>query len=308
MIEPVEPTGAAPRSARWKAVLLGVGLIGLAVAARAAWLDAQDVQRPGLVPIVVALALTRLSLAAGARAWVELIGPPADPHLVKAALYQSQLVKYVPAGGVVQAAGQVAMTATQGIPVRRVTLAYLSLAVETVAAGLLLASGLALVEGPPGWLRAVAPLGLLAPLLVHRRVLAAVLRLAGRASARVPGPDLLPPPRALWTALGLCVLTQGFYASGFTVLLHAVDPDVPVVAATLGYIVSWVVGFLVVPLPAGVGVREAVLLAVVPGVSTGALLAASLVQRLVAIAVELLAAGGNRISRIVRLKAQVDDP
>lgn len=298
MIEPVEPSGPAPRSARWKTIVLLVGLIGLAVAARTAWRDAQGVQLPGVVPIAIALVLTRLSLATSARAWVALIGPPADPHLVKAALYQSQLVKYLPAGGVVQAAGQVAMTATQGVPIRRVTLAYLALAVETIAAGLLLASGLVLVDGPPGWLRAIAPMGLLAPLLVHRRFLASVLRLAGRVSARVPGPDLLPPPRALWRAFGLVLCTQGLYASGYTVLLHAVDRDVPIVAATLGYIVAWVVGYVVVPLPSGVGVREAVLLAVVPGTAAGPLLAASLAQRLVAIIVELGAAVGNRVGRV----------
>ena len=250
--------------------MLVVGLIGLAVAARAAWLDAQGVQRPGLVPIVIALALTRLSLAASARAWVALIGPPADPHLVKAALYQSQLVKYLPAGGVVQAAGQVAMTATQGVPVRarHARLPVVGGRDDRRRAPARVRAGAG--GGSPGWLRAMAPLGLLAPFLVHRRVLAAVLQ-AGRPRRPpgCPGPDLLPPPRALWTAFGLCVCTQGLYASGYTVLLHAVDRDVPIVAATLGYIVSWIVGYVVVPLPSGVGVREAVLLAVVPGMSTG---------------------------------------
>ncbi len=305
-VEPPEPDRPAPRAARWKALVLLVGLIGLALAARAAWRDAQDVQLPGVVPVIVALVLTRVSLATSAHAWVALVGPPAEPRLVKAALYQSQLVKYLPAGGVVQAAGQVAMTATHGIPIRRVTLAYLSLAVETVAAGLFLASGLALVDGPPIWLRIAAPIGLLAPLLVHRRFLAALLRVAGRLSARVPGSDLLPPERALRTAFGLVLLTQAFYASGYTVLLDAVDPDVPLLAVTLGFVLSWVAGFLVVPLPSGVGVREAALLAVVPGVGAAPLLAASLAQRLVAIVVELVAAVGNRVERALMRRPQVD--
>jgi len=293
--EAAAPPGALGRNL--KAALLVIGLIGLALAARQALRDAEDVALPGPGALLVGFALTRLALSCSARAWVALLGSPADPHLVTGALYQSQLVKYLPAGGVVQAAGQVAMTATHGIPVRRVSLAYLTHAAATVAAGAALSAALVLSGDLEPWARAASLLGLAGLVLADRRLLAWLLRLARRVTARIPEPDLLPDQGAMLVALAWCVANHVLYASGFTVLLHAVDPDVPVVTATLGYVLSWVVGFLVLPLPSGIGVREAVLVAVVPGVATGPLLAASLAQRLVAIAAEVVAAATNRAMR-----------
>ena len=63
------------------------------------------------------------------------------------------------------------------------------------------------------------------------------------------------------------------------------------------FIAAWVIGFLVIPIPSGVGIREAVLVAIVPGATAAPLLAASLAQRLVAIAAELLAVVVNRALR-----------
>jgi uncharacterized membrane protein YbhN (UPF0104 family) len=289
------PRGGLRRSA--KSVVLVLGLIALAVAARRALRDAEGVTLPGPGALVAGFVLTRLALSCSARAWVALLGSPADPHLVTGALYQSQLVKYLPAGGLVQAAGQVAMTATHGIPVRRVSLAYLTHAASTVAAGSALGAALALSGDLEPWARAASLLGLGGLVLADRRLLAWLLALARRVTARIPEPDLLPDQRSMVVALAWCAANHVLYASGFTVLLHAVDPDIPVVTATLGYVLSWVVGFLVLPLPSGIGVREAVLVAVVPGAAAGPLLAASLAQRLVAIAAEVAAAGTNRAIR-----------
>ena len=279
-------------------VVLVVGLAALGVAAQRAWRDAQDVSLPGAGALSVAFVSTRAALFCSARAWAGLIGPPTDPRLVAGAFYQSQLIKYVPAGGVVQAAGQVGMTAMHGVPVRRVSLAYLSLAAATVASGLTLGTGLVLVGSLATWVRALALAGLLAPVLLHHRVLHGALGLARRLSSRVPEATLLPDQRSLWVALAWCGANHVLYAGGFTVLLHAVDASTPVAAAAVAYVVAWVIGFLVLPLPSGVGVREAVLVALVPSVMTGPLLAASLAQRLVAILAEVVAAGSNRLLRL----------
>jgi glycosyltransferase 2 family protein len=61
------------------------------------------------------------------------------------------------------------------------------------------------------------------------------------------------------------------------------------------FALSWVVGFLVFPLPSGIGVREAVLLAVVPGASSAALLGASLAQRFLVLGSEVAATVGNQV-------------
>lgn len=290
----------ARRRRQLQAVVLLIGLVGLGLAVRATVDEAHGVELPGPVELGTALTLTWCGLGCAAQAWVALIGPPADRRLVAAALYQSQLVKYLPAGGVAQAAGQVTMTAMHDVPVRRVTLAYVLLGVATTAAGLAIGAGLVAVDELPAWCRALALLGLLAPLLLHRPLLARLLEMARRRVHRLPETSELPDQRTLWRVFGWCVANQLLYAAGFVVLLRATAEGVELGPALVGYVVAWVAGFLVLPLPSGLGVREAVLLAVVPGVTTGPLLAASLAQRLVAITAEVASVVGNKVLRHLR--------
>jgi glycosyltransferase 2 family protein len=73
---------------------------------------------------------------------------------------------------------------------------------------------------------------------------------------------------------------------------------------------GWVIGFVVVPIPAGVGIREAVLVALLPGVGTAPLLAASLALRLLSIGTKLLSIAGNRLvsRRFAGLPTPETDP
>jgi uncharacterized membrane protein YbhN (UPF0104 family) len=84
------------------------------------------------------------------------------------------------------------------------------------------------------------------------------------------------------------------YAASFAVLLGDVA-DVEPLTAALAMCAAWVVGYLVVPLPYGLGVREAILIAALPGVPTASLLAASLAQRLLGIAAEAGLASTSRV-------------
>jgi len=295
----------APRAHRLKAAVLVLGLVALGLAARATVKESEDLTLPGVRTLLGAVLLTRLALGCSARAWVTLLGTSAGRDLLAASFYQSQLVKYLPAGGLVQAAGQVGMTAMHGISMRRAASAYVSLALATVAGGLSLAPVLLVVDGPPGWLRASSALGGLAPLLLRRGFLAAFLGWGHRVWQRIPGPEDLPDQPALWRALGWSVANHLLYAGGFTLLLRAISPDVDVVPVLVGYVIAWVAGFLVLPLPSGLGVREAVLTLVLPGVLVAPLLAASLAQRLAAILAEVAAALGNKATQ-ARRRAQVD--
>ena len=71
--------------------------------------------------------------------------------------------------------------------------------------------------------------------------------------------------------------------------------DAQPVTVVSAFALSWVVGFLVFPLPSGIGVREAVLLALVPGASSAAILGASLAQRFLVLASEVAATVGNQV-------------
>lgn len=95
------------------------------------------------------------------------------------AFYDSQLVKYLPAGGFAQAAGQVTLTATTGVSVAQVTLAYIALAALTVASCFALGVVLVFAGGATFWIRIVGIVSVLcAVVLVYRGTLVAVLDLA----------------------------------------------------------------------------------------------------------------------------------
>lgn len=294
------PERSSKRRRRITTAVLLVGMVALAATTARAVKDSRGLSLPSPAALIGALVLTRTAMACTARAWVHLVGPPAVTSVVVGAFYESQLLKYLPAGGVLQAVGQVSMTSTRGVPVKRVSLAYVTLAIATVVAGLFIGTGLSLITSAPPWIRVASLAGVVAPVLLHHRVLRWSLHRARRLSRRIPEPDLLPDQRTLWIALLWSGANHLLYAAGFVVLLQGVSPDTPVVSATIAYTVSWVVGFLVLPLPSGVGVREAVLVGLVADVTAAPLLAASLAQRLVAIAAELLAAGGNRLLRLYR--------
>jgi uncharacterized membrane protein YbhN (UPF0104 family) len=298
--EPASSDRADPRWRIAQALLLAVGLVGLAIAVRTTMAEQQGNAVPGVPRLALAYLLAVCSTACAAQIWVALLDRPGEGRHLAGAVYLSQLSKYVPAGGVLQAAGQIGRTATQGIPLRRVTLAWFVAALTTVCAGGLIGGFLVFSSEAPAWSRWISPLGFLAPLLLHRRVLHALTARAHRLFPRVPAPDELPSSRARLRALGWAIANLACYSGAFTLLLEGIDASVPAAGVFVAYVVSWVIGFLAIPVPSGLGVREVVLVALVPSVAAGPLLAASLTQRLVVIAGEVTAAAGNRINRQLR--------
>ncbi|HEX5912388.1 MAG TPA: hypothetical protein VFY54_04585, partial [Rubrobacter sp.] len=88
----------------------------------------------------------------------------------------------------------------------------------------------------------------------------------------------------LWATLGIAGL-----AGGFAVLASSFEgmPAPVVLAGAFG--VSWAIGYLLVPFPAGLGVRETALLVFLGStVGAGPVIAASLLQRVCQMAAELL--------------------
>jgi uncharacterized membrane protein YbhN (UPF0104 family) len=132
------------------------------------------------------------------------------------------------------------------------------------------------------------PLGIAA---LHPRVVEAALRVARRVLRRE-----LPITVPRWgVSLGLLLwhVPAWLAIGGATWLVAAtLDASAPDVRAILfATVVSWVVGFLVVAAPGGIGVREAVFVAtaVVLG-SSGVAAAVALVARVIFILVDLIGA------------------
>jgi uncharacterized membrane protein YbhN (UPF0104 family) len=285
------------RSVGIAVALLGVFFVGRELVrswgdVRAAVADAN----PGLLALafvvgsagflVIGLGWRRCLAALGSR-------PPARDALHW--YYVGQLGKYVP-GGIWNVVGRGEMARRGGVPA---TIGYgstvLSLGITYLAA--ILTVAIALVAGAGGreggwwWQPVVAllPLGVLA---LHPRVVEAVLRLARRVTRRELN---LTVPR--WgVSVGLLLWhVPAWLAIGTSTWLVAValDPGRPdfrnLMFAT---VLSWVVGFLVVPAPGGIGVREAVFVAAATSLgSPGVAAAVAVVARVVFILVDVVGAG-----------------
>lgn len=278
---------------RWQPIVGLAGLAGLAVAAYTTAGDVRGQDLPGVGALVAALGLHVVALLCAARAWIALFPAGADRRALARGLYTSQLAKYLPAGGVFQVAGQVASAGDQaGVSAAAVRLPVFSLCLVT--AGATLGAGLALAGDLPGWARLLASLGVLAPALLDRRIVAAVLRLARRVVKRLPEPQALPSQGAIVRAYLFGLGNLIAYAAAFTVLLTNVADVNPFVTGS-ALCAAWVAGYLALPVPSGLGVREAVLVAALPGMTTASLLAASVAHRLLGIAAEAALAGGSRL-------------
>jgi len=212
--------------------------------------------------------------------------------------FVSQLGKYMP-GGVWNILAAAELGADHDIPRRR----SVSVMAVTVIVSIVTGAALAVVTMPfaserlrdsYGWVSWTLPVFvvmLLPPIL--NRLLALVFRLTGR-------PPLEHP--VSWSGIGACTVWTlvAWAVAGVQVWLLAIGIGMAGTPATLalcigGYAMAWTVGFLIVFVPAGAGVREGVLGLVLAGaLTTGGVVAVVLLSRAV-LTIADLAMGGAGI-------------
>jgi uncharacterized membrane protein YbhN (UPF0104 family) len=230
-------------------------------------------------------------------------------------IFIGQLAKYVP-GSVWPMLGQMELAADRGVPRARTAVSVmLSSAVMVWTGGLVAAVILPFVRvGSAGrylWVLLAAPVivVLLSPPVLNRS-LKLVLRLMRR-----------PSLYQAVTLRGLAVSTwwamAGWSLNGLMIYVlvgRLAGHDGPILAASIaGYALSWVAGFLFVIAPAGAGVREAVLIAILSTQTTAATgLTVALVARGLAVVADALAGAaagamvGRRRLRALRSTAAVN--
>jgi uncharacterized membrane protein YbhN (UPF0104 family) len=232
-----------------------------------------------LVACLWGLALRRAAgtpVRAGARIW-----------------FLSNLARYVP-GNVWSFVGAVELARREGVA-RPVTLAVMAFT-QVLSVGVALLAGLPVLLaerarlGRPALLGAVAAALVAAAAAVFRRQL---LALARRRLPALAGGGLVPSPgtvavlaagyAAYWAVTGLAF-------AALVASVHRLAPgEVPLVVAA--YAAAYAVGFLSLLTPAGLGVREGVLVvALSPVLPAGPALVVALVSRVWMMAVELAGA------------------
>jgi hypothetical protein len=291
---------------RLQPIITLLGLAGIAIAARQAAQDVDGRVLPSAGAFAVAAALSVASLLAAARGWAAILEHRGDRPRVLGAFYASQLTKYLPAGGVVQAAGQVTLSTGDGVPLRVSAAALPVFALASVVAGLTLSAGLAFASDLPVWARVLSAAGLLTLVLARRPVVVWAYNTVRRLVPRLPAPDVLPSQRAVDRGLAWAAVNLITFGAGYAVLVLDLDSDAGAGRVAVAAIAAWVLGFLVVPLPSGIGVREAVLVATLPGIETAVLLACSLAHRIAMLCAEVAVVLLNRLIRMIRAEAPAD--
>jgi glycosyltransferase 2 family protein len=288
---------SAPRRSRWLTIAVVAVVAGFFVATLAArWNDVISLNwrlDPGLFALATALLALSYGLVAGL--WGLALRRAAGTRLVVGARiwFLSNLARYVP-GNVWSYVGAVELARREGVA-RRVTLAVMALT-QVLSVGVAVLAGLPVLLAERARLGRPALLG--AVVVAAGAVLAALFRRQLLALARRRLPDL--DPADLTPSAGTVVLLVVGYAVywavtglAFAALVASLAPlaagDIPLVVAA--YAAAYAAGFLALLTPAGLGIREGVLVvALAPVLPAGPALVVALVSRLWMMLVELAGA------------------
>jgi hypothetical protein len=259
-----------------------------------AWTDLLASGLSGAVAVLLTGVSWRVVLAG--------LGAPMPLRPALAVYSAGQLGKYVP-GSVWVVALQAELGRRQGVARPVMALGYVVAILVAIATGgavgllvLLSADRAAL-----GWLvPALAVAGLLGAVAIlrPRLVNSGIAWLATRLGRDLPALDL--PGRALAGALALTTGAWVMFGLHAWLLARPLGAGPDLLAPTTGaFALAFVAGLLLVPLPAGAGVREGVLVAILAGsIGAPAALAVGLVSRFVLVLVDLALAGLLGVRRI----------
>lgn len=291
------------------AVFVALALAFFAYALSDAWNQTHG-RFPSITRLLGAMLLVAAGLVAAAGAWLSLLDTD-DRGDHAAAFFVSQLGKYIP-GAIWQAAGLVSLSRALGVRIGRSVTAFTIMALTQAVAGCTFALLLALswTSASPA-LRLCLGFGTIAALaLVDRRWMVKVLHLVPR--TRKASLDVVPRQRAILGACLASVATLAVTSAAYVLLLGSLQPVHKPLLVFAAYAVAWTVGFLAVPIPSGVGIREAVLAAILHGTfPASVIIAASVYLRLVSVATEgglaALAARRIRPARLAAARGILED-
>lgn len=290
-----------------RAVLGLAAVVLLVVALVRAWPQVSDDLRHVPAALAGAVALGLLAQVFAGLAYRELLADQVRSHRDAAALpdipravvlpdfFLGQLAKYLP-GGVWSVVAQADLAGDLGIPRGRAAGASLVTLASTAALGGALGLGGAaagVLAEPDPWLRVLAALG--AVLLLAAALVPGLFGVALGVTGRVARRDLgdRPSARALFVAAALNTATWACFGLHLVVLGSAVGGPAPWAVATVAFAAAWVLGMVAVVLPAGLGVRDAVLAGLLApwSPSTAAAVVVALGSRFTLVVADALLAG-----------------
>jgi uncharacterized membrane protein YbhN (UPF0104 family) len=316
----VPPVARRSRRARilnavkWAAAVVAVVLLVVGVARQ--WSEiVADFARLDAATVTLGVVLTLVALVANMLSWRAMMAATGARVRLAAAssiFFVGQLGKYIP-GGVWSIAAQAELGRAHGLARTGSAVASLaSMLVSMVTAALV--GIVALLFGSPDgvstfwWLGIVVVIGLIA---LTPPVLGRLIAIAMKVLRR-PAQEITLTWRGTVMSIVWSVLMWLAYGGQATFVLQAFGAGSAALfpVATGAYAVAWLVGFLVVIAPAGLGPREAVLLLLLGSVTnqTGALALAVISRAFMTLGDVVLAGLGSGLAVRHRRRTTVADP
>lgn len=273
---------------------IAVGALGLAVVVRTLVARSDDVEAAaaGASPwlLLAALGSAAAAMVAVALPWrtaIGLLGGSIDRTDAVCRFFAGEIGKYVPGtvwavlgrGELARRAGVTASAAYGSVALSLLTLYLAALAVATATLPAVLAGD---GDRRPWLLLLLLPLGLLA---LHHAVTERLVTAGGRLRGR----DLeLAVPRwpAAMDLVARYLPAWALIASATWLVVRSVGGDASWPQIAFATTLSWFAGFAAVPVPGGVGVREAVFVASTPSLDPGVAAAVALIARLLFVLVD----------------------
>lgn len=241
--------------------------------------------------LVLAVVLAAAGMASIGLVWGRVLhrfGVTVGPVRVLAWYFVGELGKYLP-GGVWPVVGRGELARRGGVPRTR---AYASVALSLgmlYLAAMFVATAFAPFAISGGgfstWMLFLLalPIGVVA---LHHSVIGWVVDVVSRLT-RKPIHVEVPRWRESLTLVAMYTPTWLLIGGATWAVARAITPDASAPRVIFAAVLSWVVGFLAVPVPAGAGVREAVLLAA-SGLDGGVAAATAIIARVIFVAVDAL--------------------
>lgn len=240
-------------------------------------------------PIVAAAgALYVIGICTYSVSWAWLFDPTDNRNLIALGFLISQPMKYLP-GGFAQPVGQVTLTAQALGSARRAVVAFPVHVLINVVAAMTLGAPVLFVTGVPSWARWLVVLVPLVWAALNRRWMAGLLSLLGRVHRVFRVSSDLPTQGHINTGFALALLAHGTMFASFGVLTAGSVPGWSAVQLSVAYAIAWLIGYVALPAPAGLGAREAALVVFLSGaVTTADAVRISAVHRIAMLIVELV--------------------
>jgi glycosyltransferase 2 family protein len=286
---------AGSRPVRWGFIVATVGLGAYAIASE--WSHVRHgLAELGFWPVAVALISVLVGLLALMQVYRVLLaalGSPLPARPAAQILFVGQLGKYLP-GSVWPVLAQMELGSAYRVPRTRSASASVLTMLMSLLSGILV--GLVILPFKVGatpywWVFLFAPVILvcLYPRVLNR-LLDRLLRLAKRAPLEQPLTGRVIATAMAWGVVGW--ILYGLQIWLLAVRLHGSGGDGSLLALSIGaFAFAWCAGFLVVIAPAGAGVRELVLIALLtPALGVPKATAVALVSRVLMTVGDLLCA------------------